>query len=83
MRAKYLIHPRPDGGGGGQSPPGGFPSMTQIRLGIALRQFQYLYGHQFYESSEKIFYPRSSQVKSYSGQTEVIFDRFCQKSCFS
>ena len=31
-----------------------FSSITQIRLGIALWNFQYLSGHQFYASSEKI-----------------------------
>ena len=45
------INPRPDGGAKG--PPVGFSPITQIRLEIALRNFQYLSGHQFYASSEK------------------------------
>ena len=48
------INPRPDGGGALWAPPGGFSSITQIRLGIALWNFQYLSDHQFYASSEKI-----------------------------
>ena len=48
--------PRPDGGGGGwgKGPPGVFSSITQIRLRIALWNFQYLSEHQFYASSKKI-----------------------------
>ena len=65
----------------GGPPPVGFSPITHIRLGIALWNFQYLSGHQFYASSEK-FCPRSPKVKSYRGQTEVLFGRFCQKSCF-
>ena len=40
--------------GGPLGPPGGFSSITQIRLGITLWNFQYLSGHQFYASSQKI-----------------------------
>ena len=47
------INPRPDEGGP-KGPPVGFSPITQIRLGIALWNFQYLSGHQFYASSEKI-----------------------------
>ena len=75
------INPRPDGGGP-KGPPGGFSSITQIRLGIELWNFQYLSGHQFYASSEKI-YPRSPKVKSYGGQTEVMFGRFVKKKVVS
>ena len=39
---------------GEQWASGGFPSITQIRLGIALGNFQYLSEHQFYASSKKI-----------------------------
>ena len=67
--------------GGPKGPPGGFSSTTQIRLGIALWNFQYLSGHQFYASSEK-FYTRSPKVKSYRDQNEVMFGRFCQKKLF-
>ena len=38
--------------GGPKGPPGGFSSITQIRLGIELWNFQYLSAHQFYASSE-------------------------------
>ena len=50
---RWRFNPRPDGGGGGggKGPPGGFSSISQIRLGIALWNFQ----HQFYTSSEKKF----------------------------
>ena len=43
------------GGGGPKGPPPvGFSPITQIQLGIALWNFQYLSGHQFYASSKKI-----------------------------
>ena len=40
--------------GGPKGPPVGFSPITQIRLGVALWNFQYLSGRQFYASSEKI-----------------------------
>ena len=39
--------------GAQRAPPVGFSPITQIRLGIALWNFQYLSGHQFYASTEK------------------------------
>ena len=69
------------GGGEGKGPPGGFSSITQIRLGIALWNFQCLSGHQFYTSSEN--FPRGhSRSKVIEVKLRSCSDVFVKKKLF-